>query len=47
MSSTDKRIYLAFLHLLKNKEKITISSLSNLANIDRFSIYYRLNKLVS
>jgi len=41
----DSKIYEALLYLLKNKKTINISTVARHAQIDRASIYYRLNKL--
>lgn len=42
MKNTDKKLYEAFLHLLKNKKKVTVSNLARTSGVDRNSIYYRL-----
>lgn len=47
MTRVDKKIYSAFLYLLKNKKQININTLAKYADVERNSIYYRLNKLVS
>ncbi|MDD2651737.1 MAG: hypothetical protein PHX44_01725 [Sulfurimonas sp.] len=47
MQEVDKKIYFAFLQLVKSKKKITVSSVAKCANVERKSIYYRLDKLVS
>lgn len=47
MSDNDRKIYIAFLQLIKSKKKITVSDVARCANIERKSVYYRLNKLVS
>ena len=47
MQEVDKKIYTAFLQLVKTQKKITVSSVAKCANIERPSVYYRLNKLIS
>lgn len=47
MTIVDKKIYSSFLYLLKNGKKINVSSVSRYAKVDRNSLYFRLNKLVS
>lgn len=41
------KIYSALLYLIKHNKKITISSIAKTANIERPSVYYRLNKIAS
>ncbi|MDD3506640.1 MAG: hypothetical protein PHX65_08870 [Sulfurimonas sp.] len=47
MNEIDKKIYSSFLYLMKHKKKITVSSVARVANIERSSVYYRLEKLAS
>lgn len=42
MKKTDLKLYKAFLHLMKNKSKINVSSLARVAGVDRATVYYRL-----
>lgn len=47
MKCNDAKIYKSLLVLLAKKEKITVSSVARHANVERSSVYYRLNNLVS
>jgi len=47
MNEIDKKIYSSLMFHIKNKKRITINSIARYAQIERYSIYYRLNKLVS
>lgn len=42
MKTVDKKLYKAFLHLIKIKGNITVSNLARVSGVDRSSIYYRL-----
>ncbi len=41
----DKKILNAMLLMLSKKEKITITKIANLTNLNRASIYYRINNI--
>jgi hypothetical protein len=47
MSEIDKKIYTSLMFHIKNKKRISIQSIARHARIERYSIYYRLNKLAS
>ncbi len=47
MNEIDKKIYSSLMYHIKNKKRVTIQSIARYAQIERKSIYYRLNKLVS
>lgn len=42
MKKTDLKLYKAFLYLMRNGEKINVSSLARVACVDRATVYYRL-----
>lgn len=42
MKKTDLKLYRAFLYLMRNKEKLSVSSLARVAGVDRSTVYYRL-----
>lgn len=45
MNYIDKKIYEAILFLIKNKKKVSVKAIAHLADVERPSVYYRLNKL--
>ena len=44
-NSSDKKIYLALLKLLKDNEPVTISNVANKASVTKGLIYYKINNL--
>lgn len=42
MKKTDLKLYKAFLYLMRNRDKVSVSSVARVAGVDRATVYYRL-----
>jgi len=45
LNKTDRKIYLAILHLLKEGKDVTIPHIAECANITKGLIYYKINNI--